>query len=485
MAHPLRKVCLLIIVLVVAACSTAPQATPEPTATPEWMGEYEQQTVRFVGSGSRRVEIPETSGVDLAKLVDGNNAFTLDLYHTLSEAEGNLFFSPYSISLALAMAYAGARGETEQQMADVLHYTLSQERLHPAFNALDQLLARRGKTELQIDDLTHYTAPQYGLHPSPRALDYALARLGEEATPDPQVGYQLDVANAAWGQEGYDFLPEYLGLLAENYGAGLRLLDFKNAPDACRLTINQWVSDKTRGRIPDLLPPGFVDSLTRLVLTNAIYFDASWAVPFDPDQTEDRDFHLLDGGKVRVPMMTGESSPAYYIGSTYTAVELWYADMKTSALVVMPDGGLFEHFQRSLDTERLDALLLEVQSGMQSGRVILTMPSFEFASEHSLAETLARMGMPFAFSEDRADFSGMTGSRELLIDDVVHKAWVSVDEEGTEAAAATAVEMVLVSPPLDPPKPVEITIDHPFIFIIRDTETGTILFMGRVLDPSH
>jgi len=445
--NPLRKLHLLIFVLLLAACSSLPQSTPAPTATPERLGDFDRQEVRLVASESQRAALPEMSDADLAELVGGNNAFAFDLYQALREDEGNLFVSPYSISLACAMAYAGARGETEQQMADVLHYTLPPDRLHPAFNALDQELARRG----------------------------------EEVALKPGERYQLEITNAIWAQEGYPILPEYLALLAQNYGAGLRLLDFANAPDACRLTINEWVSDQTRGRIPDLLPPGSIHSLTRLILTNAIYFDASWFFSFDPDNTKKKTFHLLDGGRIRVPMMKGKAVRDYLIGEGYKGVEMRYADWKTSIVIVMPDPGQLESFERSLDAERIEALLGE----MQGGEVILTMPTFEFHSHFSLAATLSSMGMPLAFSRDEADFSRILGRQWLYIDGILHKAWVSVDEKGTEAAAATGT--LLAAPSLDPPKPpkpVEITIDHPFVFFIRDTETGTILFIGRVVDPS-
>jgi serpin B len=382
---------------------------------------------------------------NLTDLVDGNSAFAFDLYQALregNEGDGNLFYSPHSISLALAMTYAGARGETERQMADVLHFTLSQDRLHPAFNSLDLELARRG----------------------------------EGAEGKDEDGFRLNIANALWGQDGYEFLPEFLDALAENYGAGLRLLDFASAPEESRVTINEWVSDQTEDKIRDLIPEGAIDPLTRLVLTNAIYFNAAWNHPFEESLTEDSSFDLLNGGEVSVPMMMQTESFGYAEGEGYQAVELLYAGRELSMVILLPKAGEFEAFERSLDADRVDAIV----ETLAHREVALTMPKFEFDSHFSLSKSLAAMGMQDAFN-DAADFSGMTGDRDLFISDVIHQAFVSVDEAGTEAAAATAVIMAELAMPEEP---VEFTADHPFIFMIRDIETGAILFVGRVVDPS-
>jgi serpin B len=381
---------------------------------------------------------------DLAILVDGNSAFAFNLYQALREEDGNLFLSPYSISLALAMTYAGARGETSQQMADTLSYLLPQERLHPTFNSLDIELSRRG----------------------------------EGAKGKDEKGFRLNIANAIWGQEGYEFLSQFLDILADNYGAGLRLLDFKNAPEESRITINNWVSDQTEGRIEDLIPEGLIGALTRLVLTNAIYFNAAWQYPFEAEFTEDGPFYLLDGGEVTVPMMRqGWNQFGYAEGNGYQAVELPYCGGEVSMVILLPEADQFEAFERSLDAQQVRATLGKLERQW----VRLTMPRFGFESSFHLKQTLAAMGMPDAFVWPVADFSGMTGSRSLFIEDVVHKTFISVDEAGTEAAAATAIPM---PPSASPPKPVEVTVDHPFIFLIRDIETGAILFVGRVLDPS-
>jgi serpin B len=385
---------------------------------------------------------PEVSASDLTSLVAGNSAFAFDLYQQLKDKEGNLFYSPYSISLALAMTYGGARTETEEQMADALRFSLPQNRLHPAFNAL----------ALELDSR------------------------GEGAQGKDGEGFRLNIVNAIWGQQDYPFLGDFLDLLAVNYGAGLRVLDFIGATEESRVTINDWVSDQTEGRIKDLIPAGAITTITRLVLTNAIYFNAAWEYPFEKDMTEDGIFYRLDGSEVTVPMMSQKETFGYGEGDGYQAVELPYDGNELSMVILLPASGRFGAFEEALDAAQVDGII----GGMEHRQVILTMPRFEFDSSFSLKEALSAMGMPLAFSE-MADFSGMTGNRDLFIMDVVHKAFVSVDEEGTEAAAATAVIMGETAMP--PSEAVEVTIDRPFIFLIRDIETGAILFVGRTLDP--
>jgi serpin B len=392
-------------------------------------------------SDKERIASPDVSPGEQALLVDGNSAFAFELYQALRQQEGNLFYSPHSISVALAMTYAGARGDTAEQMADTLHFMLEQERLHPAFNWLDTELASRG----------------------------------EGAQGKDGKGFRLNIVNAIWGQKDYEFLPDFLDVLAENYGAGLRILDFINQTEESRLAINDWVSDQTEGRIKDLIPQGVITWLTRLVLTNAIYFNAAWAYPFDDKVTANGPFYLLDGGQVTVPMMRQTESFGYTEGEGYQAIELLYDGDELSMVILLPEDGQFEVFEEGLQADEVSSII----SGLQFTEVALTMPQFEFDSEFSLKDTLEDMGMPVAFSNG-ADFSGMTGNPELYIAEVLHKAFVSVDEAGTEAAAATAVPMELTAVP-DPP--VEVTLDRPFIFLIRDIETGAVLFVGRVMNP--
>ena len=286
----------------------------------------------------------------------------------------------------------------------------------------------------------------------------------------------MNIVNTIWGQKDYQFLTTFLNLLAENYGAGLRTMDFVNAPEESLITINNWVSDQTEGRIEDLIPQGLISALTRLVLTNAIYFNAAWQYPFSEDMTRDGPFYLLDGGEVTVPMMRQTESFGYTEGDGYQAVELPYDGRELSMIILLPQAGQFETFEGSLDAQWVGAIVKD----LKSKRVALTMPRFEFESGFSLKEILAMMGMPLAFYGG-ADFPGMTGNRDLFIADVVHKAFVSVDEAGTEAAAATAVVMELTAVP---ETPVEVTVDRPFVFLIRDIETDTILFVGCVVNPS-
>jgi len=254
-------------------------------------------------------------------------------------------------------------------------------------------------------------------------------------------------------------------------------VDFIGETEKSRVTINDWVSEQTEDRIKDLIPPGVINFLTRLVLTNAIYFNAAWLYPFDEDITSDGLFHLLDGSDVTVPMMKQTESFRYMEGENYQAVEMSYDGQELSMLVMLPGAGQFDAFEKELDAE----LFNEITDKLGTNEVALTMPKFEYESSFGLKEALSMLGMEIAFSE-QADLSGMDGSRSLFIQDVVHKAFVSVDEAGTEAAAATAVIVGLTAAPAEP---VEVRIDRPFIFLIRDIQTGSIIFVGRVLNPAE
>jgi serpin B len=385
---------------------------------------------------------PAAPAEDRSALADGNVSFAFDLYRVLSPEPGNLFFSPYSLSVALAMTYAGAAGDTADQMSGTLHFALPPERLHPAFNAYSIDLEGRAEQDAQ-------------------------------GTP-----FELSIANSLWGQQGFSFEARFLDALAENYGAGMRLVDFAADPESARQEINRWVSEETREKIKDLVPEGALDALTRLVLANAIYFKAAWLHVFDADATATGLFHLPDGSVVDAEMMRQQATFAYGAGEGYQAIELPYETGAMSMVVLLPDEGSFSSIEQGLGAEALHRIV----DRMTVQPVVLAMPKFTYESQFGLREALQALGMTDAFDPERADFSGMDGQWDLYIGDVLHQAFVSVDEEGTEAAAATAVVMQVTSAPID--EPIRLTIDRPFLYLIRDMQSGTILFLGRVVNPS-
>lgn len=408
-----------------------------------------ESTPELLASSKTRDSMPGNTETELDLFVGYNNAFALDLYHAVGDEAENLFFSPYSISVALAMTWAGARNQTEAQMADTLHFNFSPGKLHSLYNEMDL-------------DLSHRNAND----------------------PENSEKYlKLNICNEVWGQRDYSFLDTYLDTLMIHYGAGIRLVDFANHPEQSRLDINDWVAEKTENKIEDLLSPGDITDMARLVLTNTIYFNASWGLPFDPDQTYDGVFYLEDGATVTTPMMipaagsgkNGESFAAFE-GSGYKAVALPYYNTIFSMIIVLPDAGTFESFEQGFDTSTLD----EIVNHLEERDVALRMPAFECESRFNLSDTLSEMGMPDAFIPEVADFSGMDGTLKLFISKVIHQATITLDEAGTEAAAATAVIMELTAAP----NPLEINVNRPFIYMIRDNQTGMILFLGRVKIPS-
>jgi serpin B len=372
-------------------------------------------------------------------------AFGLDLYRYLAAEDGNIVFSPYSAAVALAMSRAGATGETERQISDVLFADLVAD-LDAAVNALDQALAERP---------------------------------GRYPVGDQHVDLELATANQIWAQEGFDLEQAFLDRLATYYGAGVRTVDFETATEAARETINAWVAEQTRERIPDLIPDGVLNELTRLVLTNAIYLNAPWQYPFPEGATSAAPFHRLDGSTVEAQMMRTNESFRYARGGDYQAIEVPYVGGALSMVLLVPDEGAFAEFEGGLDRDRLRTIL----GSLTPGSVNLGLPQFEFRTQVRLRDALSALGMPVPFTDD-ADFTGMSREvgEDLFIQEVVHEAFISVDEEGTEAAAATAVVIGVTSAPMDP---VTLTVDRPFIFLVRDMETGALLFMGRVVDPTR
>src|SRR3984957_20639114 len=378
-------------------------------------------------------ETKNLSDADQAVVVEGNNAFAVALYHQLSHPDGNLFFSPESISTALAMVYAGARGSTASEMAKALHFTVPPGQLHPAMGAL-------------LRDLNA-----------------------------AHTDYQLSVANALWAQQGYTFLDPFLNLLKTDYGAGLQQVDFKGAPEAARSTINQWVDQKTQDKIKDLLAPGSLRPDTRLVLTNAIYFKGNWQTQFDKAQTKTEDFYLSQTKTTSAPLMHREGSFGYFDGGSFQVLEIPYKSNELSLIVLLPKerSGL-AGLENSMTASNMQQWLKQVAP---VSKVIVTIPRFKSTQEFELSSALRSLGMPQAFASN-ADFSGMTGKRDFAISAVIHKAFVEVNEEGTEAAAATAVTMrALAMRAPGPPRPV-FRADHPFIFLIRDNGSPKTFFIG-------
>ena len=373
-----------------------------------------------------------------AAVVEGNNQFGLELYQQIRGTEGNLFFSPSSIHTALAMTYAGARGDTATEMAQTLHYRPGRE----FFENYGKVIGR--------------------------------TNAGKDAK------YKLHIANALWLQHDKPFLKPFLACNAEHFKAGLFDVDFKKQSDPARLRINQWVEDQTNRKIKDLLPPGSVNAVTRMVLTNAIYFKGDWASQFKKAVTRDMDFHVSPARKVKAPMMFQAEKFGYTETPELQALKMPYDGKDLSMVVLLPkkaDG--LAGVEKSLSAESLTALVGRLRFPR---KVQVYFPRFKMEYKMKMKPVLAKMGMPLAFS-GKADFSGMTGSRDLQIDDVYHKAFVKVDEKGTEAAAATAVVMRLTS--VRPARPLVFKADHPFCFLIRHEKTGMILFLGRLAVPQE
>jgi serpin B len=324
---------------------------------------------------------------------------------------------------------------------------------------------------------TLHFSSQNKLHSALNALDLELAKRGQAASKD-ETPLQLNIANAVWAEQTFPFLKGYLDVIAQNYGAGIQLADFIHRHEAIRKEINGWVSNKTHDKIQDLIPDGILNPSTKMVLVNAIYFKADWLHQFDPNATQDAPFHLLDGSDVQVKMMSQSLFDVPYVqGDGYQAVELPYQGETAAMDVFVPDEGTFSEFESTLDAQKLNEILRNMQPG---GGMQLGVPKFSFSTDFDLKDRLTAMGMSDAFDPDRADFSGMSGGRDLYIDTILHKAFVAADEKGTEAAAATAVILAPTSAMLPD---VALTIDRPFIFVIRDLPSGQILFIGRVLNP--
>jgi len=396
---------------------------------------------------SRRA--PAASQDEIRAAASSVGDFGADLYGILASGsgDGNLVFSPMSIVTALAMTYAGAAGATAEEMAATLHFTLADDALHQAFNSLDATIESRSR--------------------------------GKESGKDDREGVLVRTANSLWAQKGLAFQPPFLDTLAANYGAGVRLCDFAEAAEKARNDINAWAAKETEDKIPKLLAPGILSAMTRLVLVNAVYLDATWGSPFDPNLTGDREFTTLTGETVTTPCMYQESSFPYASGDGWQVVELPYTGGQLAMMLLVPDEGRFAEIESGMSGGLLDEAATALSKGTE---IALTLPKFEMRTQAGLSDALIALGMESAFGAG-ADFSGMTTQADLFISAVVHEAFIAVDEKGTEAAAATAVVMDEMAEM--PVERVILKIDRPFIFALRDRETGAVLFLGRVTDPTQ
>lgn len=372
----------------------------------------------------------------IASLVNANNQFSLELYARLKEDKGeNIFFSPYSISTDLTMTYEGAKGDTAKEIQSVFHFT-------------EDAAARKSSMAAVYNQLNEKNA-----------------------------GYKLNTANALWVQKNYPFSAEYLETVEKYYGGKASNLDFAGATEEARQTINQWVEEKTSGKIKDLLPPGILTGLTQLVLTNAIYFKGTWVKQFNPDETKNEDFKISQNSPVQVPMMKRTDKEAvfpYMETGELQVLEMPYEGDALSMLLLLPKNEDLESLESTLTLENLN----QWKAQLKEGRVDVFIPKFTFTKEYPLNNTLQELGMNLPFSGD-ADFSGMDGTKNLSISAVVHKAFIEVNEEGTEAAAATGVVFGTTSVQTIP----VFHANHPFIFLIQERKTGNILFIGRVSNP--
>jgi serine protease inhibitor len=383
-------------------------------------------------------QIKAEENIMIKNIARDNTLFALDLYNQLKMTDGNLFFSPFSIFTALAMTWAGARENTAVQMAETLHFTEKPAQFHRAIGDLiSQLNAVQKETDVE-----------------------------------------LSIANAIWAQKGYQFLDEFFRIVQQSYQADLKQVDFSSAAESARQAINAWVEQQTNEKIKDLLPPKVLNALTRLVLVNAIYFKGFWDNQFKSRDTREMEFWLLTEVAVKVPMMHQEHQFGYWENDWLQIMEMPYKEESLSLIVLLPKEktGITD-LEQKLNFENMMAW----QSRLRKRKVIVFFPKFKIESQFSLGQTLALMGMPDAFDPELADFSAMVGQKELYISAVIHKAFLEVNEEGSEAAAATGVVVSVTS---IAPSPPIFKADHPFVFFIRDNKSQSILFLGRVLNPT-
>jgi serpin B len=426
---------LAILLIFFAGCTgTAPVQPVSPTVEKTPVGQTPTPVI-ITDAGSTKA------------VADANNRFAFDLYSHLAKDKeytgSNIFFSPFSLSSALAITYEGARGKTADEIQSVLYFPENDSSRRGGFSDLNA-----------------------GIN-------------------NGDSSYSLRTANALWAEKTYPFLTEYVSTSERFYGAKITNLDFKGHPEDSRITINSWVENNTEDRIKDLIPAGVIGPLTRLVITNAIYFKGDWVEQFDKNQTIDAEFMMAPGKTVKIPMMQRTDEDAEYMYAENNDLQMLSMPYENTTgkkllmVVLLPKADNLTTTEASLSVDTLSGL----QQSATSRRVMVYFPKFTLKTKYSLPDTLGAMGMPTAFT-DNADFSGMDGTKNLLISDVIHQTFVDVNEEGTEAAAATAVVMRPAAAHANPePVPV-FRADHPFIFLIQDDETGAILFMGRVINPT-
>lgn len=434
----------MISALILGACVPVQSpAEPYPVDETEEPSNAEDQPGDVSDSSGDAAYIvdPQADPEAVRQLAQSNNGFALALYQALRDQDGNLIYSPYSIFQALLMTAAGAEGATASQMASVLGVDLNNPEIHNLMNALNKALTSQ---------------PEY---------------LQSDAQP-----LTFNIANAIWAQKDFHFEQSFLDTLSANYNAGLKLVDF-NKPEDARALINLWVAAQTNEKIQELIPEGLLDQMTRMVLTNAIYFKGAWSNQFEEKDTEDGSFTLLDGSSKTVPFMHGNFTLSALVSDKIQAIRLPYEGGTYAMAAIMPLEN-FAEFEAQLTAADLEQLLNSLQSS--SAIVDLSMPKFQAESRFGLGEILAGLGMPDAFDAQKADFSGMTGKPDLMISSVLHQATIDVNEEGTEAAAATAVAASVTSMP---GQSYSIRLDKPFIYVIYETTTNTITFMGRVVNP--
>lgn len=372
-------------------------------------------------------------------LVQDNSAFAFNLYKQLRTSKGNLSFSPYGISTAMALVHAGARGDTEKQITQTLCFTLEKNNLHQEFAGLQDRLNQ-------------------------------IQQAGD---------IKLFIANSLWPQKDYELLDEFLLLAGKYYGISITPVDYEQAKDITARTINAWIESKTENKIKDLIHPKELSELTRFILANTIYFKGDWENQFNPDFTQNKPFYVLPNKFVKTPMMSQLEYVKYAQLKTLQIVQIPYLGNDISMLILLPNkrDGL-EQIEQSLSVDNLDFW----RQRLKDGRVNIILPKFTMTCTYDLRKAFEDMGMVDAFKYPIADFSGMDGSRELCIGLIKHKVLVNVNEAGTEAAAATVVMMEAgYSPPQSLPV---FRADHPFLFIIQENKTGCILFIGRVINPN-